>query len=183
VRFVLLRRPVSDALAQSVDAAPGMVRVSGPSGAVLWRVDYVTGRLRVLPPGAAVVEEDGAPPPARVVAAGQVGAGARVGSGKPDRLLVLADPRDDGWRATLSGRALTPTTYDGWAQAFLLPAEGGDLRVRHDPGLRAVLLWLQLGAVVLVAVLALPQARAWSRDDNGDIDDIEQPAPDLPGDR
>ena len=175
VRFVLLRRPVSEALAQAVDAAPGMIRVSGPSGAVLWRVDYATGRLRVLPPAAAVVEEDGAPPAARVVAAGQVGARARLGSGERDRLLVLADPRDGDWEATLSGQPLSPTTYDGWAQAFLLPAEGGHLRLRHDPGLRMLLLWLQLGAVVLVAVLALPPARTGSTDDPDDTDDPEDP--------
>ena len=156
VRFVLLRRPVLAVVAQAVDAVPGMVRVSGPAGSVLWRIDYPTGRLRVLPPGSGVVGEDGAPPPARVVAAGQVRADALLGSGEPGRLLVLADPRDEGWQATLDGAALTPRTYDGWAQAFVLPADGGRLRLRHDQGLRTPLLWLQLGAVLVVVLLALP---------------------------
>jgi len=162
VRFVLLRRPVLDVVAQAVDAVPGMVRGSGPAGSVLWRIDYPTGRLRVLPPGSGVVDGDGAPPTARVVAAGQVRADARLGAGEADRVLVLADPRDDGWRATLDGRALRPRTYDGWAQAFVLPADGGRLRLRYDQGLRTALLWLQLGAVLLVGVLALPSARTRS---------------------
>lgn len=159
VRFVLLTRPVDPTVARAVDAVPGVVRVSGPSGSVLWRTDYPTGRLRLLPPQAPVSEADGSPPPARVLDAGQVGADTRVGSGPAGRLLVLADPADDGWRARLDGVALPATTYDGWAQAFTLPAEGGRLRVRHDGGWRPTLLWLQAAAVLAVAVLALPQVR------------------------
>jgi hypothetical protein len=170
VRFVLLTRPLDQAVAEAVDAVPGMIRVSGPAGSVLWRVDFPTGRLRVLPPGAGVVEGDGSPPPARVLPAGQVRADTRVGSGEADRLLVLADPRDDGWRATLDGEVLPARTYDGWAQAFLLPAEGGRLRLHHEEGVRAPLLWLQLGAIVLVVLLALPQARTRQPEPLEDID-------------
>jgi hypothetical protein len=47
----------------------------------------------------------------------------------------------------------------------------GHLEIRHDPGLRATLLWVQLGLVALVVVLALPQARTGA-------DDIpDEPAP------
>ena len=42
------------------------------------------------------------------------------------RRLVLAERADTGWRATLDGKALEPAT-DGWAQAFDLPTEGGEL--------------------------------------------------------
>lgn len=165
IRFVLLARPpdpaAGRAVARAVDAVPGVVRVSGPAGTVLWRVDYPTGRLRVVPAGAPVSGPDGAPPPARVLPAGQVHAATAVPPGDGERLLVLADPADSGWRARLDGRALRPRTYDGWAQAFVLPASaspGGQLRLDHDGGVRPTLLWLQLGAVLVVVVLALPAA-------------------------
>ena len=163
VRYVLLSRPVDRALVRGVDAVPGVTRVSGPSGAVLWRIDYPTGRLRMLAPGAVVVEDDGSPPRAQVLPAGQVGARAVVRPGVAGRLAVLADPRDAGWRASLDGRPLVPRTYAGWAQAFEVPAAGGRLEVTHEQGVRTPLTWLQGAALGLVVLLALPQAR--TRDD------------------
>jgi GT2 family glycosyltransferase len=170
VRFVLLARPADPAVARAVDAVPGMVRVSGAGGTVLWRVDYRTGRLRLLPAGAPVVGPDGAPPDARVVPAGQVQASSVLPPGEPDRLLVLADPRDDGWRATVDGVRLQGRGYDGWAQAFVVPGAGGRLSLTHDQGLRTLLLWVQLAAVVLVAVLALPKL---STEEDDEIDESD----------
>ena len=49
----------------------------------------------------------------------------------------------------------------------------------HDPGLRLTLLWVQLGLLVLVAVLALPQVRASLDDADGNADvgaDLPEPA-------
>ena len=171
VRFVLLTRPADPALARAIDAVPGVIRVSGASGTVLWRVDYPTGRLRLVPADAPVVDADGAPPPAQVLPAGQVRAHTEVPAGEADRLLVLADPEHPGWRAVLGGRELVSRRYDGWAQAFEVPPTGGTLELSHDQGMRAVLLWLQLGATVLVAVLALPQARTREDEVIEEIDD------------
>ena len=39
------------ALARAIDTVPGVLRVSGQGGTVLWQVDYPTGRVRVLPAG------------------------------------------------------------------------------------------------------------------------------------
>jgi GT2 family glycosyltransferase len=172
VRYVLLTRPADPALARAVDAVPGVVRVSGASGTVLWRLDYPTGRLRLLPAAAPVVDSDGSPPPARVLPSGQVRARTDLAAGAAGRLLVLADPRDGGWRARLDGRELAGRRYDGWAQAFAVPAEGGRLELRHEQGPRTLLLWLQLGATALVAVLALPQVRTREEDDLVD-DDVD----------
>ena len=72
VRYVLLTRPADPALARAIDAVPGVVRVSGASGTVLWKVDYPTGRLRLLAAGAPVVDSEGSPPAAQVLPAGQV---------------------------------------------------------------------------------------------------------------
>lgn len=168
VRFVLLVRPAERSVSRAVDAVPGVVRLGSSDGTVLWRLNYPTGRLRVLPPGAPVSDTDGSPPSARVLAAGQAGADVRIGTGTADRLLVLADPVDPGWRASLDGAPLDATTYDGWAQAFTLPAAGGRLLLDHDPGMGPVLLWLQLGAVVIVIVLALPQVRTDEQRDEMD---------------
>jgi GT2 family glycosyltransferase len=170
VRYVLMSRPLDRALARGVDAVPGVTRVSGPAGAILWRIDYPTARLRVLPPGAPVVGSDGSPPAARILPAGQVLASATVREGPAGRLAVLADPRDDGWRARLDGRALPPRTYGGWAQAFELPATGGRLEVTHDQGGRTLLLWLQLAAAALVLLLALPKARTRVDDLEDDVE-------------
>jgi hypothetical protein len=133
----------------------------------------------VLPPGAPVVEDDGAPPPARVLPAGQVESHAEIAPGPAGRLLVLADAENPAWRASLDGERLTPRRYDGWAQAFELPASGGQLDLSYDPGRRPVLLWVQLGLLVLVVVLALPQVRASLDDADGQADigaDLPEPA-------
>jgi hypothetical protein len=178
VRFVLLTEPAGVALARSIDAVPGVLRVSGQHGAVLWQLDYRTGRLRLLPPGAPVVRADGSPPHTTVLGAGQVESHARVPAGARGRLLVLADRRDAAWRASLDGTRLTPRRYDGWAQAFVLPAKAGRLDLGADQGLRPALLWLQLGLLVLVVILALPQVRASLDDEDGEDDvgaDLPEP--------
>ncbi len=186
VRFVLLTKPADRALARSIDTVPGVLRVSGQGGSLLWQVDYPTGRVRVLPPDAPVVEDDGSPPPAKVLPAGQVESHAELGPGRAGRLLVLADARDTGWRATVDGRTLTPRRYDGWAQAFELPAGRGGLDLTHDQGLRPVLLWVQLGLLVLVVILALPQVQASLDDVDGQPDigaDLPEPTPVAAGGR
>ena len=103
--------------------------------------------------------------------AGAVRATATVPAGPAGRLLVLADAQDNGWRASLDGRALVPRRYAGWAQAFVLPAGGGTLHVRYDAGARPLLLWVQLGALLLLLVLALPPLRGLiDGDGDGDVD-------------
>jgi hypothetical protein len=178
VRFVLLTKPAPLTLARSIDAVPGVERLSGQHGAVLWQLHYRTGRLRLLPPGAPVVRADGSPPRTTVLPAGPVESHARIPAGAPDRVLVLADRHDGAWRASVDGKDLTPRRYDGWAQAFVVPAPAGRLDLHSDQGLRPLLLWVQLGLLVLVVVLALPQVRASLDDEDGE-DDIgaDLPAP------
>jgi hypothetical protein len=117
-----------------------------------------------------VVGSDASPPAARILTAGQVLASATDLDGPAGRIAVLADTRDDGWRARLDGRALPPRTYGGWAQAFELPATGGRLEVTHDQGGRTLLLWLQLAAAALVLLLALPKARTRVDDLEDDVE-------------
>ena len=86
--------------------------------------------------------------------------------GPAGRVLRLADAADEGWKATLDGKPLDPTTVDGWAQGFELPAEGGRLDLTYDdPASRhTVWLWAQGVLAVVLVVLALPGRRR-------DIDD------------
>ncbi len=72
---------------------------------------------------------------------------------------MVADRADAGWRATLDGKALPATTYHGWAQAFRLPAQGGNVQLRYDQGNRPMLLWVQGGVLLVVIILVLPAAR------------------------
>ena len=153
VRFVLMTSPLDRNLARDIDTVAGLVRVSGPQGSLVWRVQYPSGRVRVLAGRAAD------PVGATVVPAGPVDARAVIHSGPPGRLVVVADQASAGWRATIDGRALHPTTYDGWAQAFRLPARGGHFRLRYDQGPRPLLLVLQAGVLLVVIVLVLPAAR------------------------
>ena len=118
VRFVLMTSPLDLNLARDIDTVAGLVPVSAPQGSLVWRVQYPSGRVRVL-------NSRGADPAtATVVAAGPIGARAPVAAGPAGRLLVVADRASAGWRATLDGRPLRATTYHGWAQAFRLPAAG-----------------------------------------------------------
>jgi GT2 family glycosyltransferase len=176
VRFVLLARPAPGGLARAISAVPGLDRLSGQAGTVLWQITYRVGRVRVLAGDAPVVQADGAPPPATIVPAAQVDARARIRAGAAGRLLVLADRRDPGWRAGVDGKRLERRRYDGWAQAFELPSGGGQLRLQHDQGSRAPLLWAQLGLVVIVVVLALPAVRPAAEGEDGLEADLPEPA-------
>ena len=135
VRFVLLTTPVEPAAGPGHRArCPGCCRSAARRGTVLWRVDYPTGRVRVLPPGAPVVEADGAAPPATVLPAGP-GRVARRGRQRAAGPAARARRR----RRTAAGGPpstappSTPRRYDGWAQAFELPADGGRLRPHLRP--------------------------------------------------
>ena len=177
VRFVLLGRPVDPALADAIDAVPGMVRVSAPDRAALWKVRYPSGRVRVVSgPGDTT---------GKVLPSGAVGVRTVIPAARGPRLLTLADQHDVRWQAVIDGQRLEPRRYDGWAQAFVLPAEGGRLVVRYDDGNRQLLLWLQLAAVIVALVLALPSVRAVDEADEhvaAEPPPPLQPVPADPGD-
>jgi hypothetical protein len=114
-----------------------------------------------------------------VVPAGQVEVHTDVPAGPPGRLLALADAADGGWHATLDGHPLVAGRYDAWAQSFRVPGRPGTLEVTHDQGARPVLLWLQLGLLLLVVVLALPQAGSALDQDHGEGADLADPVEPL----
>jgi hypothetical protein len=147
---VLVAAPLDADLARALDGLPGLTRVSSPGGDGLWRLTADTGRARLLGPDAhtlAVLDSHGS----RVR--------DTISPGPAGRVVVLAERHDPGWRATLDGVALAPTTHAGWAQAFRLPPEGGTLVVTHRDSERARWLQVQGGLLAAVIVLALPGMR------------------------
>jgi hypothetical protein len=149
IRWVVLPGPVDDALAQRLDAAAGLVPVSSAPAYDLWQVAGPVARVRVLGPDGAV----------SVLHSDVIGASA-VHAPSAGGTLVLAEPAG-GWKATLDGRALTAQAkpFDGWAQAFTLPAGGGRLVVTHDDMARDLSLFAELVVFLAVCVLALPGKR------------------------
>lgn len=160
------------ALGAVLDGQPGLSRSTADAGVNVWRDAASAGGLAVLPPSLAGAALAGGTPPAGVtrgpVRLPMTGSRTtvRLAAGPAGRLLVLPTPAQDGWHATLDGRPLAPRVGWGWAQAFAVPAAGGELVVRHG-GHRSLELWLELAAALLVAVLAAPGVRRDERPGTG----------------
>jgi hypothetical protein len=146
----------SERALQSLGAVDGLVRVPATTTTV-YRAALPTGELVVLSAADAQAALAGKPlgakatPTALTADPGHAGVVIEPASG--DRLLVLAEPRSPAWRAHVDGKALTPATAYGWAQAWHLPVDGGRLVVTRSDSGRQALLVTQL--VLLVAVVAL----------------------------
>ncbi|APY87978.1 family 2 glycosyl transferase [Streptomyces alfalfae] len=156
VRYVLVREGAPRQMSRTLDATPGLTRLSQEDGSALWRVDRQVSRAAIVPKG-------GDPEP---VAAGPVELHTKIPSGESGRVLRLADTAAPGWTATLDGRPLPRTTLDGWAQGFELPTAGGRLDVTYDAPIgRTAWLWAQGALAVVLVVLALPGRRRDVDDD------------------
>jgi GT2 family glycosyltransferase len=150
IRYVLVPAPTDVELARTLDAAPGLSRVSAPDGWTLWKIAGTTSRLRVISADGSVSSS---------LRSGVTGASATVEAGEPGRTLVLAEPASAGWQATLDGNPLERRTVDGWAQGFDLPPTGGTVELVHADDVRQRWLAVQAVLVGLVLVLMLPGRR------------------------
>ncbi|GAA1923739.1 glycosyltransferase [Streptomyces sodiiphilus] len=160
IRYLLVRDGSPTGLHRVLDTTPGLKRLSQEDGSALWRVERTLARAMVLPPDDA--PGDGPQP----LAAGPVEVDTVLEEGPAGRVLRLADSADEGWRATLDDRPLTPVTVDGWAQGFELPADGGRLAVTHSTsGTHTLWVWTQGFLLLVVTVLALPGRRRELDDD------------------
>jgi hypothetical protein len=136
----------------AMDGAPGLVRSSAGalSGATAWRLDADPGPVRLAEhPGAAGTLGAGVLPDDAGAVRTHLDPG---GPAAGPRILTLGEQADGGWEATLDGDSLEPRTADGWAQAFTVPAAGGDLVVDHQGRRRW---WLGEQAVVLALALVM----------------------------
>ncbi|WP_030892647.1 glycosyltransferase family 2 protein [Streptomyces sp. NRRL F-5053] len=173
VRYVLLRDGASRAMSRTLDATPGLTRLSQADGSALWRVDEQVSRVAIVPGGERNAAAGGVTAPV-AVPAGPVESHATLPAGPSGRLLRVADTADSGWRATLNGRPLKPVTVDGWAQGFELPTGGGKLALTYEtPLTRTAWAWAQGFLLLVVVVLALPGRRR-------DVDDDLPDAPAVP---
>ncbi|MDR1767412.1 MAG: hypothetical protein LBR32_03100 [Propionibacteriaceae bacterium] len=87
------------------------------------------------------------------------GDGSAVSPDLASRALVLAEPADSRWWATVDGRSLTPLASDGFGQTFELGTSGGVLRYGLDAGPQWWA-WAQGAALVALVLLALPGVQA-----------------------
>lgn len=141
------------ALTAALDSTAGLERVTSTDAGVIWRVTGATsgavGRLRVVQGAAA----DG-----ETLLALPEGEGSLLPPGTGGRTLVLAERADDGWHATLNGRALR-SVETTWRQAFELPADGGRLSVTHRAAQRLPWAAVQSGVLLVTLLLAVPLRR------------------------
>lgn len=157
VGFVVLRvaDSASELTASRMDAVPGLVAVGQTGTGWLWRVSPldrpgikasdVAHRVRVVDVSGRTVS---------LLPSEEVSAAGTVPAGPEGRLVVLAERADPGWSAWLDGRRLTSTT-SGWAQAFTLPAQGGELSIRYEAPwavLTGIAQAIVIGLTVLLAV-------------------------------
>ncbi|GAA2798066.1 glycosyltransferase [Streptomyces showdoensis] len=178
IRYVLVRDGAPRSMSRVLDATPGLSRLSQLDGSALWRVDREVARITIVPgaaKGAAPTGQSAEAAKPVTVAAGPVEAHTDLPAGPAGRVLRVADHADEGWTATLDGKRLTPTTVDGWAQGFELPAEGGRLDLTFEqPLTHTVWIWTQVGLAVVLLVLALPGRR---RDIDDDLPEEELAIP------
>jgi len=184
VRYVVLEEAQTEGrgLARSLDSVPGLRRVAGQRGEVLWRVQGQSSRVVLAQGDSGDVRS---PLPLVELGSAEPFVDSRVTAGG-DASVLLAQTADPLWRATLDGVDLPAAPVDSDAegpslQAFPLPANAqGQLVVAVDDGPRTRWLWAQAIAWVVVAILALPARRAGSDDDADDgidldvsLDDVE----------
>jgi len=184
VRYVVFDGSTSEgpgaALVRTLDAAPGLRRIAGQDGEVLWKVDGDTARVQL-------ANTDGGLVPVAV---------SDIGTAQPlvsDALPVagpgqlrLAQSADSVWQARIGDTALPVTSDAESLQRFDVPATavaGDALVVEVNGGSRALWLWVQVIVVIVVIVLALPGRRRVDDDDvAADDDAAPAPEPELVGD-
>ena len=181
VRYVLLAKGTSMNLIPILDGEPGLRRLSSANGEVLWGIDGVTSRARLVtggnPSALNVVGGD----PTRVAAVGvdtEPYLSDTLDASNVDRQLVAGAVANGGWNAvaidpkTGDETALEPVTATGalsWSQAFTVPAGATRVQVSFDAWTRTLWLWLQFIVLIVLVVLALPTRR------------IDESDPDLDG--
>jgi hypothetical protein len=141
VGYVWVTGATQDELAQ-IDNTPGLGAASGNERGTVWQLEPSVSR--------AALASDATLTPV-------TGATTTIPAGEPGRVLLLGEPVDPRWRATLDGVALSPVEA-GWQQAYAVPATGGTLHYE----LRSSASWLLLAqalALFVAAVLAAPGIR------------------------
>ncbi|MCU1431913.1 MAG: glycosyl transferase family 2 [Actinotalea sp.] len=144
-----------------IDSTLGLERVTETASGVIWRVAVTD--LGGTTAWARLVESAGVTEDALIAALpsddGRLTTTLESAApGQGNRVLVLAENADPGWKAVLDGQQLR-AVGTSWRQAFEVGPDGGDLTVRYAAPGRTPWLVLQ-GLVLLVTLLlALPVRR------------------------
>ena len=142
VQYVYVPHPGHDTVVAALDSDPDLARLGRSDAFALWRLVPQSGRL-LLVDGATVT----------ALPSETMTASVTIPPGDPGRTVLLAEPADGGWQATLNGSQLRPHTVDGWAVGYSVPASGGRFHLDHGMWSRHV--WLVVQALLLaIAVLA-----------------------------
>lgn len=175
IRYVVLARGTSRELIPTLDAEPGLRRLSSSGGEVLWRVGGTTSRARVVagdkqtPVG---LTEDG-----RIAADPYVYQAMPDGSGR--RLLVSGAAVDAGWSAVAISPDGSRTDLEAvagpnlldWSQSFVIPDGAPAVVVAFDSSARDRWLLLQGLVLLVLIIMSLPERK---RDDpDPDTDDAD----------
>jgi GT2 family glycosyltransferase len=161
IEYVVVSAGSASRVQSALGRASTLTVVPAP-GATVWRSSLPTGEAAVLTASAATTALRGAVPlnsASQVLPASAGSVDTAVPAGNVGRLVVLAEPANAKWRATLDGHRLVARTAYGWAQAFELPSTGGRLRINFSSGTREGWLWLELALVVVVIGASLPARR------------------------
>ena len=166
VRYVIVQSDGAraDSVTRTLDSAPGLRRVAGQDGEVLWRVVLDTARVSI------VTEEAATPIPVVNRSGDPLARGLLIDESGVLALAQTADPR---WRAILIDTELVGSDVDGLQTFALPPQASGALFVEVDGSERTRWLWFQLLALIVVVVLALP-GRRHQRDDDVADDEIDE---------
>ncbi|MFF8656076.1 DUF3367 domain-containing protein [Streptomyces huasconensis] len=98
-----------------------------------------------------------------------------VGAGAASYLTTYENV-NDGWKATLDGKELSPLRLDGWQQGWLVPeGEGGTVKLTYEPS-RTYEIGLILAGAGVLALIGL--VILWRRERGTDA---LVPAPPAPG--
>ncbi|WP_345473114.1 glycosyltransferase family 2 protein [Glutamicibacter ectropisis] len=161
------------ATVRTLDAATGLASVGQTDSGWLWRVDYGTSADTEGTGFARIIDKDGA---VTVLPSdhGRINK-VQVPASDSERTLVLATAADPKLRASLDGESLRSVAYPEdsetrWAQAFEIPATGGELTLSHKETMTTPMLILG-GVILLITVLLaipVPSSRRFANYRNSD---------------
>ncbi len=151
IRYVVLAPGSSRDLVPTLDAEPGLRRLSNADGEVLWRIAGVTARARIFD---GVTESPvGVAQPASMATDPYIDQTLPDGSG--ERVLFIGASADSRWSAGDLDQ-VTTDSYLQWSSTFAIPAGSPPVVVEFNSTSRSLWLLAQLLVIMVLVVVALP---------------------------
>jgi hypothetical protein len=147
IKYVFLKNPVLEDVAQTIDGLGGFSRTSATKSGIVWKVLKETGRLTFVDySGKVTVLES---------------QGVRAYVDNPGT-LTLAETYSDGWQVFQDGFRAAKIKNDNGLPTFEITS-GGEISIAHEGRVRRA--WISFFIIVLTTmiVLALPAGRRKSQ--------------------